>query len=104
MMVIGFGGYKGPPDEAGVVEIGYSIAPDFRGRGLATEAVGELIRHAFGEDGITGVRAHTLPAVNASTRVLQKSGFSKIGEVKDPNERLVWRWEIQAVEALMIRN
>ena len=29
----------------------------------------------------------------ASTRVLTKCGFSRIGEVIDPDDGLVWRWE-----------
>ena len=31
----GDGGFKGPPDEANEVEIGYAIVPEYRGRGLA---------------------------------------------------------------------
>ncbi len=37
--------------------------------------------------------AHTLPAPNASTRVLAKCGFERTGEVEDPEDGLVWRWE-----------
>ena len=36
--VVGLGGFKGPADRAGEVEIGYGIAPEYRGQGLATEA------------------------------------------------------------------
>ena len=39
--------------------------------------------------------ARQLPEANASTRVLAKSGFRKIGEVTDPEDGLVWRWEFQ---------
>jgi ribosomal-protein-alanine N-acetyltransferase len=39
------------------------------------------------------VRAHTLPNPNASTRVLTKCGFHRVGEVIDPEDGLVWRWE-----------
>ena len=38
-------------------------------------------------------RAHTLPTPNASTRVLAKCCFQYIGEVIDPEDGLVWRWE-----------
>jgi ribosomal-protein-alanine N-acetyltransferase len=36
--LVGLGGYKGGPSDEGAVEIGYAIAPAFRGRGLATVA------------------------------------------------------------------
>ena len=40
------------------------------------------------------IRAHTLAETNASTRVLEKCGFKKIGETTDPENNLpVWRWE-----------
>lgn len=39
------------------------------------------------------IRAHTLPERNASTSVLTKAGFEKLGEVVDPDDGLLWRWE-----------
>jgi RimJ/RimL family protein N-acetyltransferase len=35
-VVCGMGGWRGPPDAEGIVELGYNIAPALRGRGLAT--------------------------------------------------------------------
>ncbi len=32
---------------------------------------------------------------NASTRVLTKCKFKWVGEVMDPEDGLVWRWELQ---------
>ena len=95
-VICGMGGYKGPPDDGGVVEIGYSIAPSLRGRGLATEAAGELVRMAFADPRVRWVRAHTLAEPNASTRVLEKLGFCKIGELIDPAEHPdpIWRWRL----------
>ena len=48
-LVVGHAGFHGPPDEAGMVEIGYSIAPDFRRRGYARSALTELLRRAAAE-------------------------------------------------------
>jgi RimJ/RimL family protein N-acetyltransferase len=45
--VIGTCGLKGPPDQNGCVELGYSVAREFHGSGLATEAVQQLIGAAF---------------------------------------------------------
>lgn len=39
------------------------------------------------------VCAHTLPEENASTKLLTKCGFHKVGEVVGPDDGLVWRWE-----------
>ena len=91
--VIGSAGFKGPPDSAGMVEIAYGIVPSFEGRGYATEVAAELVRFAFASKQVQLVRAHTLPVVNASTRVLVKCGFHRIGTVVDPADGPVWRWE-----------
>lgn len=91
--VIGNVGFKGPPDEHGVVEIAYGIVPAFQGRGFATEAAAACVAFAFGDAAVRCVRAHTLPTRNASTRVLKKCGFEYQGEVEDPEDGLVWRWE-----------
>ncbi|MGH2686817.1 MAG: GNAT family N-acetyltransferase, partial [Actinomycetota bacterium] len=34
-------------DEPGVIKVGYTMAPEFQGRGFATEAVGALVTYAF---------------------------------------------------------
>jgi RimJ/RimL family protein N-acetyltransferase len=91
---IGTCGFKGPPTADGLVEIAYGVHPDHRGKGYATEAAEALVNYAFGDSRVRVVRAHTLPEPNASTRVLTKSGFRYVGEVIDPEDGLVWRWEM----------
>ena len=91
--IIGFAGFKGPPGPDGMVEIAYGIAPDYQGKGLATEAAEALVSYAFSSGRVRLCIAHTLPEANASTRVLTKCGFRHIGEVTDPEDGLVWRWE-----------
>jgi ribosomal-protein-alanine N-acetyltransferase len=90
--LVGFGGFKGPPSPDGVVEVGYAIAPAFQGRGLATDAVAQMLRRAFEVPTVRAVDAHTLGHANPSTRVLEKSGFRKIGEAEDPDVGVVWHW------------
>jgi len=92
---VGSCGFKGPPDAAGMVEIAYAIDPEYQGKGYATEAAAALVGYAFASDLVHVVRAHTLPVVNASTRVLTKCSFQKIGEAIDPDDGLVWRWELK---------
>jgi [ribosomal protein S5]-alanine N-acetyltransferase len=91
--VVGTCGFKGPPGADGVVEIAYGVSPDHQGKGYATEAAKIMTDYAFSSGKVRVVRAHTLPDWNASTRVLTKNGFRRIGEVIDPEDGLVWRWE-----------
>jgi hypothetical protein len=37
--------------------------------------------------------AHTLPEENASNKALRRNGFAFAGEVEDPEDGLIWRWE-----------
>src|SRR6478609_2838704 len=87
--VIGKCGFKGPPGADGAVEIAYGIAPEHQGKGYATEAAAALVSYAFDSGQVRVARAHTLPEANASTRVLTKCGFRRMGEVVDPEDGLV---------------
>ncbi|HUL83542.1 MAG TPA: GNAT family protein [Gammaproteobacteria bacterium] len=90
--VVGSCGFKGPPAE-GIVEIAYGVAIEQRGRGYATEAAAALVAYAFDRDDVSVVRAHTLPDADASQRVLAKCGFEHVGEVDDPEDGPVCRFE-----------
>jgi RimJ/RimL family protein N-acetyltransferase len=92
--VVGMCAYKGPPGADRTVEIAYGINPQYQGRGYATEVARALVGFAFGSGGVAIVCAHTRPEENASTHVLTKCGFEFIGEVMDPEDGLVWRWEL----------
>lgn len=94
--VIGSAGFKGAPDAEGIVEVAYGIVPSFEGRGYATQAASGLVTYAFESGLVQIVRAHTLPTPNASTKVLTKCGFKFTGDVVDPDDGPVWRWERSA--------
>lgn len=93
--LMGNGGYYGKPRADGVVEIGYQIAPAYRGQGYATEAAQALIDWAFQDSRTRLVQAHTLADENASSSVLKKCGMVKVGEDVDPDEGVVCRWEVR---------
>jgi RimJ/RimL family protein N-acetyltransferase len=95
--LIGMGGYRGPPED-GVVEIGYALAPAYRGRGLATAFARTLIEHAFADPRVTAVVAHTLAESNPSNRLLSRLGFKNIRELVDPAEGPVWLWRLQSTD------
>jgi len=90
---VGGCGFKGPPDADGMVEVAYGIEPDQRRRGYATEAAAALTKFAFASGLVRVVRAHTKPDNPASERVLAKCRFGRVGEVIDPEDGLVCRWE-----------
>jgi RimJ/RimL family protein N-acetyltransferase len=87
--VVGSCMFKGPPTD-GIVEIAYGIDPDQQGKGYATEAAKAMVKYAL-HGGPHGPRM--LPDSAASQRVLAKSGFRHVGEVVDPDDGLVWRFE-----------
>lgn len=90
---VGSCAFKGPPDPDGMVELAYAIDPSHRGRGYAVEAAGALTGFAFADDRVRLVRAHTRPDNEASMRVLTKCGFRRVGEVDDPEDGLLCRWD-----------
>jgi len=95
--VIGAASFKGPPNATGTVEIAYGIVPSFEGRGYATEAAHALVDYAQKNEQVRQIIAHTMPEPNASTHVLKKCGFTFAGEVIDPEDGQVWRWEYAEV-------
>ena len=95
-MPVGSAAFKAPPDVAGVVELAYALEPEHRGRGYAREAAEALSKYALTAGGAACVRAHTRADNPASVRVLIACGFTYIGEVVDPEDGLVQRWELEA--------
>ncbi|TNE69208.1 MAG: N-acetyltransferase [Bacteroidetes bacterium] len=92
--LIGTCGFKGAPTPEGTVEIGYEIAPSYQGSGLATEVAAALIDHAFRQEAVQAVIAHTLAQENASVAVLRKLGFQLADEMYDPEDGHIWQWHL----------
>ena len=97
--LVGAGGYTGRPNAEGVVEIGYEIAPPFRGRALGVEAARGLVDNAFADAAVRAVIATTRPEAGPSTRVLERIGFARVEDVEDREEGTLWRWRISRPEA-----
>jgi RimJ/RimL family protein N-acetyltransferase len=76
------------------VEIAYFTFPGNEGRGIATRMASELVAIAR-QNGVRAVKAQTLPRENASTRILEKLGFSKAGSVRHPEDGEVWEWRLE---------
>jgi RimJ/RimL family protein N-acetyltransferase len=84
--VVGGAGFHAEPDDAATVEVGYGIAQEFRGRGIATGALLALLQIAR-ENGAMTVVAGTDADNVPSQRVLQKSGFNR---TEDADTELRW--------------
>ncbi|MBA3424172.1 MAG: GNAT family N-acetyltransferase [Actinomycetota bacterium] len=81
--VIGETGFHGPPNRTGTVEIGYSIVPEYRSRGFASEATRALVSASFASPGIRRIIAECLDDNEASLRVLEKLGMRRVGSAGD---------------------
>lgn len=72
---IGSACFKGRPNAAGEVEIGYGLAKAFGKQGYMTEAVRELCKWALMRPDVRHILAETDADNGASQRLLQKTGF-----------------------------
>ncbi len=101
-VVVGHAGFHGPPDEAGMVEIGYSVAPDFRRQGYARAMLIELLRRAAAEPGVKTVRATIGPDNVASLATIAGFGFVEVGGQWDDEDGLELIFEVPADRGLPV--
>ena len=95
-LVVGSCAFKGPPTEDGSVEIAYYTFGPYEGRGYAKGMARALISIALSSPRVRRVVAHTLPERSPSTSVLRSVGMGFVGEVRDPEDGPVWRWQLEA--------
>jgi ribosomal-protein-alanine N-acetyltransferase len=88
-ILIGDMGFMGGPDEDNVAEVGYSIVPEYRNRGYATEALRACIRWGFQEQGMKAIIADTLQDNIASIKVLTRVGMRNLGTKDD-----MFKWRL----------
>jgi len=75
-VVVGDIGFHGPAAPNGAVEIGYTVVPAWRGRGIASRACGLIVEQAW-QDGAEIVVAETENDNVASQAVLLRNGFHR---------------------------
>ena len=92
--VVGLAGFHAPPDETGMVEIGYRTDPAWRRRGFAREAVTALLERAAREPGVSTVRASVRPDNVASLAVLRPFNFTRVGQQMDDIDGLEDVYEV----------
>jgi len=64
-------------------EVGYWLSEAHWGRGIATEAVGLVVEHAFSDLGLARLEAGVFAWNPASARVLEKNGFTLEARLKN---------------------
>jgi RimJ/RimL family protein N-acetyltransferase len=83
---LGIGGLsmmeRGIEQLEGYVEVGWALAPDAWGRGLATEAVQAIVTWADAQNQLE-LRCIIDPENTPSIRVAEKNGFARIDEVEN---------------------
>ena len=78
-VLVGGGGFLGPPNAAGVVVVGYSTLARYRRLGFAGEAVDALTVHALSQPGVRRVEAECHPQNVGSLGVLRRCRFEFLG-------------------------
>jgi ribosomal-protein-alanine N-acetyltransferase len=71
--------------ETGEIELGYAIAKEFWGKGMATEAARRFLEYGFNELNIEKIASVARPENMPSRRVMEKTGmhFDYLGEFYD---------------------
>lgn len=87
-VIVGRGGFHGPPDERGMVEVGYEVEPDRRRRGHATAILALMLERAAAAPDARVVRASVSPDNVASLATVAKFGFEHVGELMDDEDGL----------------
>jgi len=95
-VAVGRAGYHGPPDQSGMVEIGYAVDPAYRRRGYARAALEALLQRAAHEPRVTTVRVTISPGNTASYALASQYGFAEVGEQWDEEDGLEIIYEVPA--------
>jgi RimJ/RimL family protein N-acetyltransferase len=98
-IAVGRAGYHGPPDQSGMVEIGYAVDPAYRRRGYARAALEFLLQRAAREPRVHTVRVSISPENTASYDLASQYGFARVGEQWDEDDGLEIIYEVDAGRA-----
>lgn len=87
--IIGDIGFHGKPDENGVVEIGYGLVEQERGRGYGFEAAKAIMDWTLAQEEVKVIKADCLIDNIPSVRILEKLGMRQTGR----DEEFIF-WEV----------
>lgn len=96
--MVGHVGFHKSPNPQGVIEIGYTIFPKFRGQGYALEAIQALMNWALQTGKIQKFRASVGPWNEPSLHIVRKLGFQQTGIQMDERdgEELIFELEVDS--------
>ena len=93
-IAVGRAGYHGPPDDQGMVEVGYSIDPQYRRQGYARAALRALLARAAADPDVRTFRATISPDNLASRDLVLAHGLIEVGEQMDDEDGLEIVYEV----------
>ena len=82
-VIVGSCGFHARPDDAGMIEVGLGVVPEFRRQGLAQEMLLAMWAWIVDEPGVRTLR-YTVSSENApSQAIIRKFGFTHVGVQED---------------------
>lgn len=81
--------------------IGWSLAPVYRGHGIATEAARALLWFLFGHLGVHRVHARTGSANASSWRLMERLGMRREAHFRESHTNLAGQWDDEFVYAIL---
>lgn len=94
--VVGDAGFHGPPNEAGVVEVGYTVVPKYRRQGYARAMLAGLLVRAAADPDVRTVRATIRSDNAASLATIAGFGFTRVAERRNDNDEVDIVFEVPA--------
>ena len=94
--IVGYANFHAPPDQHGMVEIGYTVIEAHRRRGYASELARTMWSYAAAHPDVRTLRATVEPDNTASRRLIEAAGLVHVGEQIDPEDGLELVYEISA--------
>lgn len=83
-------------------EVGFMLLPEFQGLGYAKESLLELVNFAFNECQFNKIKATVTEGNQASARLLEASGFSQEGILRE-NYQIAGQWKNDMMFGLLKR-
>jgi RimJ/RimL family protein N-acetyltransferase len=86
--VIGSAGFHEFPDDAGMIEIGFGIVPEMQNQGFGQELLIGMWQMICKRADVKVLRYTVAPDNVPSLHIINKLGFTKVGEQIDPEDGL----------------
>jgi len=99
--IIGLANFHAPPDERGMVEIGYRVVAEHRRQGYGREIAETMWRAAAAHPDVRVLRASVSPDNEASLAIVRAAGFVQVGEEWDDEDGLELVLEVDASDVAL---